>query len=349
MMSFFAIKRYIELKNFLQNVLNSLKSVTFANILPINPEMFFRIGTRGSKLALWQANWVATCLQNAGATVEIVPIETKGDKILHKTLAKIGSKGVFTEELETALREKHIDIAVHSAKDMPSKLEDGLKLMAFSEREQAHDVVISYNQNFRLEKADSTFLVGTSSTRRVAMLKRFYPVVKTTDARGNLQTRMKKLESGEYDALILAYAGVKRMGYEARICQHLPLEVFTPAVGQGSIAIESMIDMAIEKQMLVREAVNHFDTETCLVAERSFLETLQGGCSVPVFGLATLESGNLTLSAGIVSLDGKQYLKHTRTLPASEAQHLGRQVGEELLAMGADKILAQIKQKINFE
>ncbi len=311
--------------------------------------MFFRIGTRGSKLALWQANWVATRLQNAGATVEIITIETKGDKILTKTLAKIGSKGVFTEELEMALREHTIDIAVHSAKDMPSRLEDDLRLIAFSEREEAHDVVVSFNQHFKLEKADSSFLVGTSSTRRVAMLKRFYPAVKTTDARGNLQTRMKKLEGGEYDALILAYAGIKRMGYEARICQTLPLDVFTPAVGQGSIAIECTADLAPEKQDLVRQAINHIPTETCLLAERSFLETLQGGCSVPVFGLATLSAGNITLSAGIVSLDGKNYLKHTQTLPTHEALHLGRQVGEELLGMGADKILAQIKQKINIE
>jgi hydroxymethylbilane synthase len=311
--------------------------------------MLFRIGTRGSKLALWQAHWVAEKLREAGASTEIITIETKGDKILNKALSKIGSKGVFTEELETALREQTIDIAVHSAKDMQSSLDEDLMLLAFSEREQMHDVVVSYNHLFRLEKADTTFLIGTSSTRRVAMMKRFYPNVKTIDSRGNLQTRMKKLEQGEYDALILAYAGVKRMGYEKHICQNLPLDTFTPAVGQGSIAIESATTLSEEKQAFVRMALNHAETETCLLAERSFLKTLQGGCSIPVFGLATIEAEQITLVGGIISLDGKQQLQIMETSPAQDAVHLGASVAEKLLAQGADKILQEIRQKLQKE
>lgn len=308
--------------------------------------MFFRIGTRGSKLALWQAEWVAQRLQEAGASIEIVTMETKGDKILNKSLSKIGSKGVFTEELETALREQTIDIAVHSAKDMQSSLDEDLMLLAFSEREQMHDVVVSFNQHFKLEKADSTFLVGTSSTRRVAMLKRYYPAVKSVDSRGNLQTRMKKLEQGEYDALILAYAGVKRMGYDKHICQHLPLDTFTPAVGQGSVAIESCTNLSQDKQAFIREALNHTDTETCLLAERSFLKRLQGGCSIPVFGLATLEEDMLRLVGGIISLDGKKHVQIMETLPAQDATRLGELVAEKLLAQGGEEILQEIRKKL---
>jgi hydroxymethylbilane synthase len=181
------------------------------------------------------------------------------------------------------------------------------------------------------------------------MMKRFYPNVKTIDSRGNLQTRMKKLEQGEYDALILAYAGVKRMGYEKHICQNLPLDTFTPAVGQGSIAIESATTLSEEKQAFVRMALNHAETETCLLAERSFLKTLQGGCSIPVFGLATIEAEQITLVGGIISLDGKQQLQIMETSPAQDAVHLGASVAEKLLAQGADKILQEIRQKLQKE
>ncbi len=307
--------------------------------------MLFRIGTRNSKLALWQTEWVAKKLQATGASVEIVKIETTGDKIQNRSISKIGSKGVFTEELEIALRTNAIDIAVHSAKDMPSTLDEDFSLLAFTIREQAQDVVISYNKQFKLERADNSFLVGTSSTRRIAMLKRFYPNVKTIDARGNLQTRMKKLEQGEYDALILAYAGIKRMGYEAFICQHLPLDTFVPAVGQGSIAIECAQTLDQDKKLLVRQTLNDSPTEICLIAERSFLKVLQGGCSIPVFGLATLHGNTLKLHAGIISLDGKQALTLIQEAPIDEAERLGKKLAENLIEQGADKILSEIRAK----
>jgi len=311
--------------------------------------MLFRIGTRGSKLALWQAHWVAEKLKNAGASVEIITIETKGDKIQNKALSKIGSKGVFTEELETALHNNTIDIAVHSAKDMPAVFHEDLRLIAFTEREQAHDVVVSYNQSFRLEKATARSLVGTSSTRRVATIKCHYPQIKTIDVRGNLQTRMKKLEEGACDGLILAYAGIKRMGYEAYICQHLSLDIFTPAVGQGTIAIQTIVNFPEDKQNILRETLNHTPTETCLIAERSFLKTLQGGCSIPVFGLATLENDIVTLQAGIISLDGKKQLKVKQEAQIQDAHVLGHNVAENLIEQGAGEILKDIRSKIGHE
>jgi hydroxymethylbilane synthase len=305
--------------------------------------MLIKIGTRGSQLALWQAHYVAEILQKNNIQTEIIPIETKGDKILNKSLAKIGSKGVFTAELEEQLRAQTIDIAVHSAKDVQSELADDLELIAFSERELANDVVISFNKNARLSQFDNTYLVGTSSTRRVAMLRHYYPNVRTSDVRGNLQNRVKKLEKGDFDALILAYAGVKRMNFEQYIVEQMPLETFTPAVGQGSIAIESSIHLNPEKRQVVHELVNHSLTETCLRAERAFLRTLQGGCSVPVFGLAQIQANQLKINGGIVSLNGKNMLREELIGDLDQAVSLGKQLAELLIESGADKILREIK------
>ncbi|HEY5916355.1 MAG TPA: hydroxymethylbilane synthase, partial [Chryseolinea sp.] len=176
-----------------------------------------RIGTRGSKLAIWQAEYVANLIKPSGFQTEIIPIETRGDKILDVTISKIGSKGVFTEEIEAKLLDNSIDIAVHSAKDLSSDIPDELELVAFTEREEVNDVVVSYNKNVNLGTAG--LKIGTSATRRVAFLKHFYPNVVAASIRGNLQTRFSKLHSGEYDALILAYAGVRRMGFENLIVE----------------------------------------------------------------------------------------------------------------------------------
>jgi hydroxymethylbilane synthase len=308
--------------------------------------MLIKIGTRGSKLALWQANHVAHLLQNAGIKTELVIIETKGDKILHKSLSKIGSKGVFTEELEEQLRSKAIDIAVHSAKDMQSVLADDLEIIAFMEREKPHDVLISHNRQLRLHQADHSFLIGTSSTRRTAMLKHYYPQVKSMDARGNLQTRMKKLDQGDFDALILAYAGVKRMNLQEFIVEELPLDKFTPAVGQGSVAIEASIHLADNKKEAIREILNHPLTEICLLAERSFLKTLEGGCSIPVFGLARFVDDMIELEAGIISLDGRNIIRKCQKDKSVYALELGNKVALDLLESGGAQILTQIKAKI---
>jgi hydroxymethylbilane synthase len=205
--------------------------------------MKIKIGTRSSKLALWQAYYIQDLLKAAEVDSELVLIETKGDQILDRSLAKIGSKGVFTQELEDQLRAGTIDIAVHSAKDLQSSLPDDLSIIAFTERERVNDVLVSHDKSLSLT-GGREFVVGTSSTRRVAMLKHFCPHITTVDMRGNLQTRLRKLEEGQCDALLLAYAGVHRMEYDDLIAEYLPTHDFTPAVGQGSVAIEAAYDFA---------------------------------------------------------------------------------------------------------
>ncbi len=305
--------------------------------------MHIKIGTRGSKLALWQAYHVENLLQSGGLSTEIVLIETKGDKILDRALSKIGSKGVFTEELEDQLRLGAIDIAVHSAKDLQSDLGEEFEILAFMERERVNDVLISANTTLSLNQQEP-FVIGTSSTRRVALLRHFYPHLRTVDMRGNLQTRLRKLGEGHCDALLLAFAGVHRMGYEDKIAEYLPPHEFTPAVGQGSIAIECAAAADPRKKVVVRSLLNHEDTEVCLRTERAFLNTLQGGCSVPVFGLATLSGRELSMTGGVVSLDGGELLRRS-VAGASVLSPVdtGRALAAELLEAGADRILAAIK------
>jgi hydroxymethylbilane synthase len=305
--------------------------------------MHIKIGTRGSRLALWQAYYVQDLLQGGGVDTEIVIIETKGDKILDRALSKIGSKGVFTEELEDQLRSGMIDIAVHSAKDLQSQLDNDFELIAFTEREQANDVLISHNTNLSL-KSGEKFVVGTSSTRRIAILKHFYPHIKTVDMRGNLQTRLKKLEEGHCDALLLAFAGVHRMGYDDKIAEHLSMDEFTPAVGQGSVAIECAVSLSEDKKQVLKSLLNHDHTEKCLRTERAFLKTLQGGCSIPVFALASLIDDQITIAGGIVSLDGTEMIRRVATGPTSDMHKLGEDLAVELLEAGADRILADIRQ-----
>ena len=304
-----------------------------------------RIGTRGSALALWQAHHIAALLTKGGLLPQIVTIETKGDKILDKSLAKIGSKGVFTAELEDGLRDGSIDIAVHSAKDMQSQLPEDLEIIAFTQREVTNDVLISFNKTISLDD-QHPWVVGTSSTRRVAMLKHYYPHIKTVDMRGNLQTRMKKLEDGQCEAIILAFAGVHRMDYDKHIVSRLPLDKFTPAVGQGSVAVESSVALDTEKRSIIRNLCNHPATEYCLLAERAYLNKLQGGCSIPVFALATLHNNIVNITGGIISLNGKQIVKKTLQSPAEEAVALGQRLSEEVLGAGGDTILKEIRNTL---
>ena len=337
-----------------------------------------KLGTRGSKLALWQAEYIRETLERGGMSVEIVIISTKGDQILDRSLSKIGSKGVFTEELEEQLRSGMIDIAQHSAKDLQSELSDDLELIAFTEREKVNDVLVSFDKSLSLESG-KPFVVGTSSTRRVAMLKHYYPHIQTVDMRGNLQTRMGKLESGVCDALILAYAGVHRMGYEEHIAEVISTDKFTPAVGQGSVALECAVSLNPEKKARIRELCNHAETEQQLLAERAFLRRLQGGCSIPVFGLASIISeqsggeplsvnsyqlsinseqieGNnvktpklitdncLLITGGLISLDGSEILKETIT--GNDPVEMGNQLAEKILSLGGDRILKEIRANL---
>ncbi|WP_151085871.1 hydroxymethylbilane synthase [Hymenobacter baengnokdamensis] len=302
-----------------------------------------RLATRASRLALWQTEHVAALLKQAGLNTEIVPMQTTGDQVLDRSLAKIGSKGVFTEELEESLRRGDTHLAIHSAKDVQSTLPPDLELLAFLEREQVNDVVISFQEDFDISR--SGILLGTSSTRRKALLRRFYPLANTAEARGNLQTRIRKLEEGQYDALVLAYAGVHRMGYDHLIRHYLPTNTFVPPVGQGSIAVESSRFLGEELKNRIRQALDHPATHRCLLAERAFLRTMEGGCSIPSFALATLTpAGDVRLHGGLISLSGEEYIDAVQTAPAAQAEGLGMAVADYVLAHGGTAILASIRE-----
>lgn len=303
-----------------------------------------KIGTRGSKLALWQAYHVEDLLKKAGLKTEIVLIDTKGDQVLDVSISKIGSKGVFTQELEDQLLDGRIDIAVHSAKDMQSNLAEDFEIIAFTEREIENDIILSKNKEIGLSDPSKSFVLGTSSTRRIATLKHFYPHIRTVDVRGNLQTRIRKMEEGLCDGLLLAYAGVHRMGYDELIAAHLDLDIFTPAVGQGSVAIEASKKLNPELRHQIIEACNHPETAYRLRAERAYLRVLEGGCSIPVFALAKFEEGQLVLNGGIVSLDGKDRITFKVMGTASDPEKLGHELALRVLAAGGKEILEQIKK-----
>lgn len=307
--------------------------------------MRFVIGTRGSKLALWQAEHVSALLQAKGAETEIKIIETKGDKILNQSLSEIGSKGLFTEELETELKNGSIDLAVHSAKDMPSVIPQELELIAFSEREKTNDVVLSLDKTLTLKKAVAQDLkIGTSSTRRRAALNHYYPGIHLVDMRGNLQTRLKKMEEGQCDAMILAFAGVHRMNMSQYIVEELSLELFTPAVGQGALAIETAVNLSDDKKVFLKSTLNDTETEYCLLAERSFLKTMEGGCSVPVFALAKLEGDELILKGGVISLDGTKQIDGIQKGNKKDPEAVGKKLADEIIAKGGLEILTEIKR-----
>ncbi|MEQ9374486.1 MAG: hydroxymethylbilane synthase [Imperialibacter sp.] len=302
-----------------------------------------RIGTRGSLLAMWQAEHIAGLLSKASLATELVTIETKGDKVLDVSIAKIGSKGVFTEELEEQLAGGNVHIAVHSAKDMQSTLPRGFEIIAFTERERVNDVLVSHKKGISLEDRTTPIVVGTSSTRRVAVLKHYFPHIKTVEVRGNLQTRFRKMEEGHCDALLLAYAGVHRMGLADKIAQVLDTDLFVPAVGQGSVAVEASTSLDPMIKKAIAYAVNHQSTAARLIAERAFLETLEGGCSIPVFGLATLHEDRLKIKGGIISLNGKRIVQDAITGKVADARAIGKKLAEKLLAKGGDAILKEIK------
>ncbi|MDR3630399.1 MAG: hydroxymethylbilane synthase [Desulfocapsaceae bacterium] len=303
-----------------------------------------RIGTRKSRLAMWQTETVAASLQAGGMETTICSMETTGDKILDTSIAKIGSKGVFTEELEMQLAGGLTDIAVHSAKDMQSCLPPGFDLIAFTERERVNDVLLSLDPDLRLEDFGRTFRIGTSSVRRIALLRHFYPHVQTVEMRGNLQTRIEKMRKGDCDALMLAYAGVKRMGYEDMIVKIFPESDFIPPVGQGCIAVEASNSLAEDKRKRVRDCLNNEESECCLLAERAFLKTLEGGCSIPAFALAVLNADRISLTGGLVSLDGSRILKKCLAGPAESAEQLGEELGRAILEIGGREMLAEIRR-----
>ncbi|MEM8893574.1 MAG: hydroxymethylbilane synthase [Bacteroidota bacterium] len=304
--------------------------------------MNIKIGTRKSKLALWQAYHIQDKLEQAGAATEIVEIETKGDKILDVTISKIGSKGVFTEEIEAQLKAGQIDIAVHSAKDMQSVLPEGFEILAFTERETENDVLVSEDASLKLT-SDASFTIGTSSTRRVALLRHYYPNIKTVDMRGNLQTRLRKLKDGHCDALMLAFAGVHRMGYDDMITQHISVDELTPPVGQGSIAIETYETLDSKKQELIKNTLNYQDAWDCLSAERAYLRRLEGGCSIPSFANAQLEGEEVIIKGGLVSLDGTKIIRESFRVNRAQPEAAGNKLADYVLNHGGMEILDEIR------
>ena len=300
-----------------------------------------RIGTRGSQLALWQANWVKSKLLewNPGIEIEIHKIKTTGDKILDAPLSKVGGKGLFVKEIEEALFDKKIDIAVHSMKDVPTDLPEGLSISAITEREDPRDALISKDGS-KLKELKKGAKIGTSSLRRQVQLLNFREDFKIYQLRGNLNTRMKKLSAGDFDAIMLAAAGVKRMGWKDKITEYLPYDIFLPAIGQGALGIE-IRDSDREAGKIV-ERFNHRETSLCVRAERSFLERLEGGCQVPIAAFGMINGNTIKLEGLVGSIDGKILYRDTETDGENRVEELGVRLAEKLLNMGADKILKEV-------
>ncbi|WP_196602072.1 hydroxymethylbilane synthase [Pectinatus frisingensis] len=299
------------------------------------------IGTRSSKLALWQAKYVANCIRQKypEKTVELLHITTKGDKVLDVPLAKIGGKGLFTKEIETFMLDGTIDIAVHSLKDMPTALPSGLILAAITKRADVSDAFVStkYNSFTALPPGAK---IGTSSLRRKAQLLNARPDLQICDLRGNVNTRLDKLNQGQYDAIILAAAGLKRLGLSDKITALLSPKLCLPAVGQGALAIEARKN---DTEMLSLLAFLHDKaTATATTAERAFLSRVEGGCQVPVGVYAQAKKDRISIEAVIASLDGKQLLRDKAVGPITEAADLGRQIANKLLDAGGLAIMQQI-------
>jgi hydroxymethylbilane synthase len=289
------------------------------------------IGSRGSQLALWQAHHIAACLQALGAETRLEIIKTTGDKITDVPLAQVGGKGLFTKEIEEALLAKTIDLAVHSLKDMPTGLPAGLTLAAIPEREDPRDALIG--RPWAELRAGSK--VGTSSLRRAAQLHALGRGFVIENLRGNVDTRLRKLDDGHYDAIVLAAAGLRRLGWAGRIRELIDPEIMCPAVGQGALAIETRDDDG-PAQRLARQ-LNHAASNTAVTAERSLLATLEGGCQVPIGAYATVQGATIQLRAIVSSPDGSRVVRDRAS--GSEPVALGRELGERLLAAGAREIL----------
>ncbi|MCM1981487.1 hydroxymethylbilane synthase [Lyngbya confervoides] len=303
-----------------------------------------RIASRKSQLALVQTHWVQGELAKLypEITFEVDTMSTQGDNILDVALAKIGDKGLFTKELEVSMLRRDSDLAVHSLKDLPTHLPEGLMLGAITEREDPADALVVHAsfQQYQLATLPEGTIVGTSSLRRLAQLRHHYPHLEFKDIRGNLNTRLAKLDSGEFDAIVLAVAGLKRLGFGDRIHEVLPPEVSLHAVGQGALGIECRTEDPEILQLI--KGLEHPPTAYRCLAERSFLRELEGGCQVPIGVNTTLTGDNLTLTGMVASLDGQRLLRDSVTGSATKAEDLGIQLADRLKAQGAGEILAEI-------
>ena len=301
-----------------------------------------RIATRSSALALWQAEFIKSELERLhdNVTVELVKIKTQGDKILDVPLAKIGGKGLFVKELEEAMLAGSADLAVHSMKDVPMEFPEGLGLVAICEREDPTDAFVS-NDYENVDALPHGAVVGTASLRRVAQLRAYRPDLEISTLRGNVNTRLAKLDAGDYRAIVLASSGLKRLGFHDRIRYCLPDSISLPAVGQGALGIECRLDDAELIAML--EPLDHRDSSDRVKAERALNRRLQGGCQVPIAAYALLEDNDMLWLRGLVgAVDGTQVFRVEGRALRSEGERLGRELAEDLLALGADKVLADI-------
>lgn len=294
------------------------------------------IGSRGSKLALWQANHVKDLLERLGHRCKIEIIKTKGDLVQDVALKQIGNKGLFTKEIEDALLDGSIDIAVHSLKDMPTALPAGLQLTATPVREDTSDALVGKT----LAELKAGMKVGTGSLRRAAQLRIIAPFVEVEPIRGNVDTRLRKLDEGQYDAIVLAAAGLHRLGWQDRITEYLSPQQMCPAVGQGALAIETRADES-EGTMACR-ALDHFETRAAVTAERAVLAQLGGGCQVPVGAHAMVVGDRLRLYAVVVAPSGETMIRSKGEGPVTEAAALGVEIGQELLAQGGAEILEEV-------
>lgn len=302
-----------------------------------------RIATRQSPLALWQAHYVRDRLLacHPDLTVELVTMVTRGDIILDTPLAKVGGKGLFVKELEIAMLEGRADIAVHSMKDVPVAFPEGLGLVTICEREDPRDAFVS-NRFGSLNDLPAGSIVGTSSLRRQCQLRARRPDLKIIDLRGNVGTRLNKLDNGDYDAIILAAAGLKRLKMEERIRSYMTPEESLPAVGQGAVGIECRLDDTRTRELLA--PLNHRATEVRVLAERAMNARLEGGCQVPIGSYAELEGDTLWLRALVGDPDGSKVIHGERRGPKQDAEKMGIELAEELLNQGADEILQRVYQ-----
>lgn len=305
-----------------------------------------RIGTRGSKLALWQANWVKSALEakHPSLSIELEIIKTKGDKILDVPLAKVGGKGLFVKEIEEALLDGSIDLAVHSMKDMPGEIPKGLCIGAIPEREIPQDVLISRHKK-PLSKLGHGAKIGSSSLRRKAQLVHVRPDLVVLPLRGNLDTRLKKLETENLDAIILAAAGVKRLGLEDRITEYLDENIMLPAVGQGALCIEVRQNDPLVEPIVA--TLEHPITRTVILGERAFLNRLEGGCQVPIAAYGKIDKNIFILSGLVATIDGRTLIKETFSGPENSSEMIGVELAERLISMGAKTIMDNLKADLN--
>jgi hydroxymethylbilane synthase len=298
-----------------------------------------RLGTRASALARWQAEWVAARLAERGVAVELVPITTQGD-VKTGPLGQIGGQGLFTKEIQRALVDGKIDLAVHSYKDVPTAAVEGLLLAAVPERESTADVLVSHKAD-RIDSLPPSARVGTGSPRRQAQLLHLRPDLIVEDIRGNVETRLRKLEEGQFDAIVLAEAGLKRLGLGQTISHVIPRAAMFPAVGQGALAIEARVDDVHTQAQLA--PLDHVDSHWAVLAETMLLAMLRAGCLAPVGAWGRVENGRLLLDAVVLSVDGKQRIAASGVTEGMHAGELGQRVATDLLAQGAADLIAKSK------